>query len=77
MNKEEQDFLIAVGQRIKRYRNARGFSQEELSERSGLHRTYISQLEKGERNATLLSLRSICKGLELPLSTILSELDIL
>lgn len=48
----------AMGERVRTLRLARGLSQEELGERSGLHRTYIGHLERGEVNASLLN---ICK----------------
>ena len=38
-------------------------SQGELAERCGLHPAYIGQLERGEKNATLESVQSICRGL--------------
>jgi len=41
------------GLRIKSLREAKGWSQEDLAEHSGLHRTYISGIERGTRNPTL------------------------
>ena len=46
----------AVGQRIRNYRTRAGFSQEKLAEMSGCHPTYIGQLERGEKNATIESI---------------------
>ena len=40
-----------------------GISQEELADRSGLHRTYIGAIERGERNISLATLELIAKGL--------------
>jgi transcriptional regulator with XRE-family HTH domain len=45
--------LIHFGNRIRTLREAEGWSQEDLAERSGLHRTYISGVERGVRNPTL------------------------
>ena len=44
---------VALGRVIARLREADGISQEELAERAGVHRTYISQLERGIKSPTL------------------------
>lgn len=54
---------IIVGERIKKQRNQLGLTQEELAERCGLHHTYIGQLERGEKNATLESIAKVVVGL--------------
>ena len=38
-----------LGERLRSYRNQKGWSQEKLAERAGLHPTYIGQLERGEK----------------------------
>lgn len=53
----------AFGRRVRDLRNARGYSQEKLAERSGLHRTYISSLEQGERNVGLENVHALAAGL--------------
>lgn len=58
----------SVGQRIRNYRIQRGYSQEKLAELSGCHPTYIGQLERGEKNATLESIEKISNALEVSLS---------
>ncbi len=52
-----------VGQNVKRNRKERGWSQEELAFESGLHRTYISGIERGARNPTILILARLAKTL--------------
>lgn len=61
-----------IGERIKTYRNRAGYSQEELAERAGVHSTYIGQLERGEKNATLESIEKVTRALNIPLE-ILTE----
>ena len=57
-----------VGARIRELRNARGWSQEELAERAGLHSTFIGQVERGERNLALSNLKKLADAFELSLS---------
>ena len=45
-----------IGQRLRCYRIQSGLSQEKVAERSGCHPTYIGQVERGEKNATLESI---------------------
>ena len=60
-----------VGQRIRSYRLQLGFSQEKVAELSGCHPTYIGQVERGEKNATLESIEKIAAAIEVPLSKLL------
>jgi transcriptional regulator with XRE-family HTH domain len=62
-----------VGANIKRLREAQGLSQEELAERSGVHRTYVSQIERAVKNATVVSLAKIAKGLGVPMAALVEE----
>lgn len=57
-----------IGQRIRNYRLQNKLSHEELAERAGCHHTYIGQVERGEKNATLESIDKIASALEIPLS---------
>jgi transcriptional regulator with XRE-family HTH domain len=53
------DICHRVGRNLRRLREARGWSQEEMAHRAGLHRTYISGLERGVRNPTVTVLEKI------------------
>ena len=55
------DIRRQVGQNVKRIRKERDWSQEELAFKSGLHRTYISGIERGARNPTILILARLAE----------------
>jgi len=61
-----------VGAKVKQLREAQGLSQEELAERSGVHRTYVSQVERAVKNVTVASLDKIAKGLAVTLADLVS-----
>ena len=61
-------FGASVGQR----RRALGITQEGLAELTGLHRTYIDSVERGERNPTLTTLVAIAAGLSWSLAELVS-----
>lgn len=63
-----------VGQRIRNYRTQLGLSQEKLAELSGCHPTYIGQLERGEKNATLESIDKVASSLKISLSKLFENL---
>jgi transcriptional regulator with XRE-family HTH domain len=52
-----------VGFNIRRIREERGLSQEELATLAGLHRAYLGQIERGEKNIGLKNLEKIAKAL--------------
>ncbi len=64
-----------IGQRIRNYRIQLKLSQEELAEKCGLHPTYIGQVERGEKNATLESISKIAAGLSVDLSTLFESIE--
>lgn len=66
----------AVGARIRYFRLAKGLTQEELAHRSELHNTYIGQIERGEKNLSILSLSRILQALNLPYSVFFEPFDI-
>ena len=52
------------GNKVKLIRQDLGISQEELSFRSNLHRTYISSIELGKRNVSLVNIEKLAKALD-------------
>lgn len=68
--------LRELGERIRKHRIARGWSQEDLAERSNLHRNYIGGVERGERNLSFLNILKIAKALDLDASELLKNLSL-
>jgi len=68
--KQEQKYLQQVGQNIRDARQLTGLSQEKFALVCKLDRTYISDVERGERNISLLNLRKIANALKVPISEI-------
>ena len=52
-----------VGAGIRRRREALGFSQEGFAAHIGMHRTYYSAIERGEKNLSLSTIQRLCEGL--------------
>lgn len=63
-----------IGLNIKEYRNSAGISQEKLAEISGLHRTYIGAVERGERNITIINLCRIAFALRIEPQLLLKDI---
>ena len=58
---------------LRRFREEQGFSQETFADHCGLHRTYISGIERGVRNPTVMILEKIAKALKVPAGALLDE----
>ncbi|MGA9042615.1 MAG: helix-turn-helix transcriptional regulator [Terriglobales bacterium] len=71
--KRRANLVEVVARKIHIVRKAAGLSQEKLAERSGLHRTYIGGVERGERNLTLASLQKIADALGVTPASLLSD----
>jgi len=67
------DIRGALGANIRKAREQRGWSQEELADRSGIHRTYISGVERAARNPTIEIVAAIAKALDLPVAALVEN----
>lgn len=71
---DTQDIRKIVGKRIRFLREQLKLSQEELAFRSGLHRTYIGGIERGERNPTVSTLSKIAKAMDIKIHDIFNNI---
>lgn len=67
--------LILLGSKVKSRRLFIGLTQEKLAEKCSLDRTYISLLERGQRNPSFLTLLKVAKGLEISVSELLHDTE--
>lgn len=58
------DMRKLVGTNVRRLRQARSYTQEQFAERSGFSQQYISDLERGRRNPTVVSLYELASALD-------------
>lgn len=78
MRKEPRDnaaWLTAFGQSIAERRAYIAMTRQRLADISGVHRTYISDIERGSRNVTISTAYRIAEALELPASRLFSLAD--
>lgn len=65
MNKDDKAFAVKLGNKLRQLRLDKGLSQEKLGFKTKLDRTYISAVERGRRNITIISLRRILNALDI------------
>lgn len=73
MNIDDQRFLQRLGFAVRELRGRRGWTQAQLADSCGLHRTFIGSVERGERNVSVLNLRLIARKLRVPLAELFTE----
>jgi transcriptional regulator with XRE-family HTH domain len=64
---------IRFGANLRKIRLDNGISQEDLADRAGLHRTYLSSVERGERNVTLATVEKLAKALGVSMSKLMPD----
>jgi transcriptional regulator with XRE-family HTH domain len=69
------DLLVLLGKRVHELRAAKKWSQEEFAHISGLHRTYIGQIERGEKNISFDNLSRVAGSLGVSLAALLEGLE--
>ncbi len=61
------DIRILFGQRLREIRERKQLSQEKLAALAGLNRTYISKIERGERNISVETVAKLAQALDIPI----------
>lgn len=59
------DIRIQFGKHLRKLREEKGWTQEELADKAGMHFTYIGQIERGIRNPSLVNLERLAKALKI------------
>ncbi|MDQ9093085.1 helix-turn-helix transcriptional regulator [Pseudoalteromonas haloplanktis] len=63
--------MLSIGNAVKECRELKGLSLGQLSELSGVDKSYLSKIENNKRDPSMSSLMSICKGIGIPLSILI------
>lgn len=70
-----KDIRMRFGLAVRMRRSELKISQEEFAERANLHRTYISDLERGKRNVSLENVEKLAKALRLSISELMKRVE--
>lgn len=71
----KSEIFLKYGQVVRKIRLEKGISQETLADLSGLHRTYMSDVELGKRNVSLENIDRIANALEVSISEIFKQIE--
>ncbi len=66
---------VDLGNRIRELRTESGLSQEKFALKIGMDRTYLASVEAGRRNISIINIKKIADGLEIPLSELFEGLS--
>ena len=72
-NTDKDDLLVRLGAEIRAQRTARNLSQEALADASGVERSHMGKIERGERNVTFLNIVRIAGALDIELSKLMKD----
>ncbi len=70
---DNREILIKFGHRVREIRKEKNLSQEELSFKADLHRTYIGMIERAEKNITLVNIEKIAKALNVDIKELFND----
>lgn len=64
--------LVAFGEKVRKIRKEKGLSQEALADLTGIDRSYMGHIERGDQNITLTKIHQIADALEIPVVNLIS-----
>lgn len=70
----EQQTMADFGLKVRQLRESAGLSQEKLAELTDVHRTYVSGIERGRQNISLLTMKKLAQALSVGLDSIVADL---
>lgn len=70
-----EDIRHQLGEAIRTLRTQKGWSQEQFAEVTGLHRTYVSAIERGTRNVSLDNIARVSAALRMPVSELFAAAE--
>lgn len=70
---DENNYLQSIGNNIRKLRNAKNLSQQELADHSNIAKSTIQRIENGTLNPTILILDKICKSLDVSLDELVNS----
>ncbi|MCU4120037.1 multiprotein-bridging factor 1 family protein [Variovorax sp. N23] len=70
-----EDLIQIFGIAVRQLREVRGWSQEELAERSNLNRSYVGEVERGRVIASILTAQKLARALEIDIASLLTRCD--
>jgi transcriptional regulator with XRE-family HTH domain len=73
--RSEPDIRERFGYAVRVRREELGLTQEDLADRAGIHRTYLSDLERGTRNVSLINIERLASALTLPMSELFAQAE--
>jgi transcriptional regulator with XRE-family HTH domain len=76
MRRSRLEFSDAFAKVLQRHREAKKLSRQALSQKAGLHQTYIGMIERGLSNPSLDTSSAIAEALEIPFSRLIAETEI-
>jgi transcriptional regulator with XRE-family HTH domain len=65
------DICTRLGRNVRRLREQKGWSQEDYADRAGIHRTYVSDIERGRRNPTVTVVEKLAAPFEVGAGSLL------
>lgn len=71
----DETLVKGFGGTVRRLRSERGYSQEAFAFRVGLHRTYVGNIERGEKAVTIVTANKLARALGLTLAELFAELE--